>query len=316
MLREMDEQGAGAAWDLASFDSELQSRISVADWESVKAFRDRPTFLNALESYARLFSPFYSDHLLLNKVVTEGRRFEMLVYLLYLYQTTVRGDPLSGLTIANFKRVCAAQNVCSPNRALAIISIMRLARFLQRDQAHADARVKRLAPTPRFMDIVEAWNRTLLIVIDAAAPEAQLARAHAEHPAMGAKMRVKAAQHMLGGWHLLDFFPEARHFIDRDGGWMLLLHCTDEALRLGKRRAIAPVAVDLGHFGRRFGVSRSHVRRILEEAHEKGLLTAPPQNGKHIALSPILVASYLTCMAYELSFSWGIAREALAEFTL
>ena len=97
------------------------------EWARVSAFRAQPTFLDALAVYATLMPPYFSDQLLLNKVVTEGRRFEMLVYLLYLHHTGDSRDPLSGLTAANFKRICAAQKVASPGRALAILGIMRIA---------------------------------------------------------------------------------------------------------------------------------------------------------------------------------------------
>jgi hypothetical protein len=43
---------------------------------------------------------------------------------------------------------------------------------------------------------------------------------------------------------------------------MLLLYCVAEALRLGDYKTIAAVTVDLATFGKRFSVSRSHLRRL------------------------------------------------------
>jgi hypothetical protein len=308
-------EGAGheCALRLDCLDSVLAARMPADEWRRVKAFRERPTFLDALETYAALIPPYFSNRLLLNKVVTEGRRFEMLVYLLYLHHTGDSRDPLSGLTAANFKRICAAQKVASPGRALAILGIMRIAGYLRRDRAGADSRVVRLAPTADFLDIVEGWNLAMLRIVDAAAPGARLAEAHARYPGLGVSMRTRAARALLAGWHLLEAYPEARRFIDRDGGWMLLLHCVDASLRAGARRVIAPVTVDLAAFGRRFGVSRSHLRRLLESAYGDGLLAAPPRNGSHILLARELVASFLTCMASELSFCLGIAEAARDE---
>lgn len=73
----------------------------------------------------------------------------------------------------------------------------------------------------------------------------------------------------------------------------------------GKRSArkggvLAPVTINLSSFGARFGVSRSHLRRLLESAYADGLLAAPPKNGSAIMLSNHLVAAFLACMASEL----------------
>ena len=95
---------------------------------------------------------------------------------------------------------------------------------------------------------------------------------------------------------------------------MLLLRCVAETMRMGGRTEIVPISIDLVSFGRRFGVSRSHLRRLLEGAHEKGLLDAPPRNGSHILLSLRLMSSFVTWMASELGNYrlWALAaRDAL-----
>lgn len=300
------------ALDLTCLDGQFAARMPAEEWVRVRKMRDSPTMLDALDAYHELLSPYFSDHLLLNKVVTEGRRFEMLVYLLYLEATYDAADPRSGLTAANFRRVCAAQGVCSPNRASMVLGLMRLAGFLTTRPA-ADPRVVQLVATPAFVEIVEGWNRAILSIIDTAAPGHALAAAHAALPGLGRGMRTHGARAALDGWHLLTAFPEARLMIDRDGGWMLLMHLTHESLKAGGREVISPVAVDLERFGKRFGVSRSHLRRLLEEVHAAGLLARPPRNGSDVQLQPELVASYITCMAAELEFYRTMTLAALRE---
>lgn len=304
----------GIPLDLTCLDHEFARRLPPDEWARVRALRDAPSIFDALEVNFELLTPYYADHLLLNKVVTEGRRFEMLVYLLYLEATLDPTDPRSGLTNANFRRICQQQGVCSPNRATMVLGIMRLAGFITSAPTEpGDARVARLAVTPKFLDIVEGWNRAMLTFVDSAAPGDDLAGAHARIPTLGRQMRINGGRALLEGWHLLPPYPEARMLIDRDGGWMLLLHCAREALRIGERRVIAPVSVDLAAFGKRFGVSRSHLRRLLEEVHAAGLLAAPPRNGSHIQLTPQLLASYLTCFANEVDFYRRMTLAALEQ---
>lgn len=287
-------------FSLNCFDSELRGRNSPEEWGRILAMRDEPGFLSGLFRYAELMPAYFSDNVNLNKVVTEAWRFQMLVYALHLYDRRDPDDPTTGLTFANLTRICARQRIASRGRVLAILGIMQLAGYLRRRRSKLDSRFVHFEPSPEFVGTVEGWNQRLLLIIDAIDPIEKFAEAHIAHPRFGWDMREHAAQTLLAGWRILAPFPEVEHFVHSDGGWMLLLSCTADALRESGGAEIAPVAVDLGRFGARFGVSRSHLRRLLDQAHRKGLLDDTPRNGQHIALSPHLVASFLTCMASEL----------------
>ena len=272
------------------------------EWNRVIDFRMQPHFLRGLKRYSELIPPYFSNNLILNKVVTEAKRFEMLVYALHLYDTRDATDPTSGLTMANLQKRCVAQRVASPGRVRAILGIMQLGGYLTRQRSTLDARIVHFVPTERFITIVERWNRAIFQTIDTVDPKHDLSGLHARLPRFGWDMRRRGAEQTLGGWHLLNAFPEVNFFIMHDGGWMLLLHCVAESVRVGQGVEIAPISVDLIDFGKRFGASRSHLRRLLEAAHKGGLLDAPPRNGAHIVLGQRLVASFLTCMASELAF--------------
>jgi hypothetical protein len=278
--------------------------------------RQCPGFLRALEAYGDMMPAYFADNIVLNRVVTEAWRFEMLVYLLYLHDGWTPSDPRSGLTVANLQRICAEQGCASRGRVQAILGLMRVARYLRRAPAENDRRVVRLEPSEGFIGVVEGWNRRILEIIDAAVPETKLAESHRRHGRFGWRIRWHGAQTLLQGWKLLAPFPEVEHFVSRDGGWMLLLSSVAESLRLGEGREIVPVSINLHEFGARFGVSRSHLRRLLESAHIAGLLDAPPRNGAHILLSSRLVASFLGCMASELSHYRLWALQAQQELGL
>jgi hypothetical protein len=292
---------------LEGFDAVLSSRTTPEEWQRTLVLRDHPGFLKGLSRYGALIPDYFSNNIILNKVVTEAWRFEILVYCLHLYDTRDPDDPRSGLTVANLQRICARQQCASRGRVLAILGIMRLGGYLRRITSPRDSRVVQLEPSERFVAIVEGWNRRIFEIIDAIAPDGELAHHHAIHPRFGWEMRRRGAEAVLAGWKMLDPFPEVNHFVQRDGGWMLLLTCAAKALEESGGRVIAPVSLDLKAFGARFGVSRSHLRRVLESGYAEGLLDAPPRNGADIRLSGKLVASFLACMASELGFYRGHA---------
>ena len=286
--------------------------MPAAEWVKVIDFRQRPNFFSGLMRYNELIPAYFSHNLVLNKVVTEAKRFEMLVYALHLYDTRDAGDARSGLTLANLQKLCVAQRVASPGRVRAILGIMQLGGYLTRQRSALDSRIVHFEPTARFIKIVEGWNLSIFQVIDTVDPQHNLANQYARLPRFGWDMRRNGAEQTLGGWHLLNAFPEVEFFIARDGGWMLLLHCVTACFHAGQGVEIAPVSVDLTDFGKRFGVSRSHLRRLLEDAHQAGLLDAAPRNGAHIVIGQRLLASFLTCMAAELAFYRACALPKMA----
>ena len=294
-------------FNIDCFDRELARRTPAAEWQRILILRDHPDFLRGLFAYGALMPSYFSNNMILNKVVTEAWRFEMLVYTLYLHDTRNPADPRSGLTVANLQKICARNNSASRGRVLAILGLMRIGGYLKRVKSGGDRRIVRLEPSAEFMSIVEGWNNRIFQVIDAVIPEARLTLLHGANPGFGREMRIRGAEGLLRGWKLLDPFPEVDHFVSRDGGWMLLLTTAAESLRQGNGREIVSVSLDLKSFGARFGVSRSHLRRLLESAYAADLLDAPPKNGGHVLLSPKLVASFLACMASELSYYRGHA---------
>lgn len=302
---------ADSPFRLDAFDEEFSSRTTGADWQRILVLRNHPSFLQALFAYDALMPAYFAENIILNKVVTEAWRFEMLVYTLYLHDSRDPADARSGLTISNLTRVCRQQNCASRGRVLAILGLMTLGGYLRREKASGDSRVTQLVPSKLFIDIVEGWNQRIFRIIDAVIPEDELARHHDAIPRFGWDMRRRGAECLLTGWKLLAPFPEVEHFVSRDGGWMLLLSCVAQSLRQDRGQTIAPVALDLQSFGARFGVSRSHLRRLLESAHAAGLLEAPPRNGASIRLAPRLVASFLACMASELGHYRLWARQGL-----
>jgi hypothetical protein len=305
-----------APFQLDCFDDVLADRMSAVEWERILAFRSQRQFLQGLERYATLIPDYFSGNMILNKVVTEAWRFEMLVYTLYLYDIRDDDDPRSGLTVSNLQALCAQQQCASRGRVLAILGIMGLGGYLKRKRSERDSRVVTLEPSAQFIDIVEGWNRRIFEIIDAVVPDGHLAQSHAAHHRFGWEMRRRGALSLIKGWKLLDPFPEVDHFVSRDGGWMLLLTCVAQSLRQSAGREITPVSINLSTFGKSFGVSRSHLRRLLETAYAARLLQEPPLNGAQIVLSPHLVASFLSCMASELGFYQGHALSASSDLGL
>jgi hypothetical protein len=297
---------------LDGFDHEFAARTTAQDWQRILVLRDHPRMLEGVLSYDALIPDYFADNTILNRVVIELRRFQMIVYTLHLHDTRDPEDPRTGLTHSRLQKLAVMHDLASPGGVTTFIGLMLLAGYLKRQRSRDDRRIGHDEPTETFVAIVEGWNKAILACIDAIEPEGRLVQCLAAHPRFGWDMRERGAQALLAGWKPLGPFPEAEHFISKQGGFMLLLRIVADTIRHGGRHEIVPISLDLATFGKRFGVSRSQLRQLLESAYAQGLLDAPPKNGMHILASPTLIASFVSWQASELGHyrEWGLAAKA------
>lgn len=298
--------------ELHAYDHEFSSRTTSQDWQRILELRDHPRMLDGVLAYDDLIGNFFAGNVLLNRVVVEFARFQMIVYMLYLYDTADPADPRTGLTISRLQQISKMQGLLSRGGIATFVSLLRLAGYLHRIPSPLDKRVVHLAPTQKFLTLVEQWNRHIFQCIDVITPDACLTRCHEMHPRFGWEMRGRGAETLLAGWKPLDPFPETFPFFRCTGGFMLLLHAVAKTIREGARREIVPVSIDLASFGKRFGASHSQLRRLLEGAHARGHLLAPPRNGAHIVVSQRLLSAFVGWAASELGNYrlWGLSAKS------
>ncbi len=288
--------------DIGANDELFSRRAPPEEWARIIAFRGRPRFLDGVRRHADAMAPFFAYNFLLNKVVTEIYRFQMLVLTLYLHETYDADDSRSGLTVANLRAACGRLGIASPGRATAFLNIMRVAGYLATAPAGLDRRVVRLVPTPRFMTIVEAWNANVFASIDATAPENRFVELAAQLPQLGTAMRTSGAEGLLAGWDPLGPFPEVLHFGSADGGWQLMEYLSGRAIGHGDVPLIEPIDLNLARTAKQFGGSRSNLIRLLDSAYAHGLLDAPPRLGREVVLSSRMLCAFLTFIASYLDY--------------
>ena len=292
----------GEAIDPAMHDAVFAARAGEAEWRRIAAFRDRPRFLDGVRRHAGVMRPFFGRSPILNKVVVEAWRFQIIVLTLYLHETCDPADPRSGLTIANLQRLCASLDLASAGRVYAFVQLMRVAGFLEAAPAGPDARVSRLAPTPRFAAIVETWNANIFASIDAAAPEGGLVALARAQPDLGRRMRTSGAEGLLAGWDAFRPFPESALFAGCDGGFMLMEHVVGRAIQPDGRIVTGPVALDLTAQARGFGGSRTNLLRLLDRAHGMGLLAVPHRAGREVVFRSLTICASLGFLASFLGY--------------
>ena len=90
---------------LDAFDHEFAARTTERDWRRILVLRNHPRMLEGVLTYDVLIPDYFADNVILNRVVIELRRFQMIVYTLHLHDTRNPDDPRSGLTHSRLQKL-------------------------------------------------------------------------------------------------------------------------------------------------------------------------------------------------------------------
>lgn len=298
----------GMLIDLASSGRTISDGFSAAD---VAAVQQRPGFDTACMTFSRGITALFRGNRLLNILVNDRGRTVIAYLALYLHFGLRSDDPRSGLTVGRLKALSVEHGICSAGRTEAFVAVLRLFGYLEPAPRTRDLRVRRLEPTPRML----ASHRARLEVAFSAVAKIDPAGL-AALDALGDEAFVRAlvrqfAAQFLGGVRLIQHAPELHLFADRNAGIVVLLSLMCAAADGECFVAGRPAAVSISELGRRFGVSRVHVRRLLRDAAAEGLLDAGDEGA--IVLHPPLVRATRAFLATALLFVGRCGHAALAE---
>lgn len=202
----------------------------------------------------------------LDGIFKDAGRYAVTFIALHLHFT-------GGLTLPRLKALSAVSGLSSPGRARAVLLYLRYLGFVTR-AAKSPGASDLFVPTARCH---KAWAGHMKAALEAAAviDPAALAVCRAfERPDIYASFSQSHIELMLGSFAYPEKFdhPFVKVFMHRHAGnqilWSLML--ADESDSFPPRRTRAVPAASLAE---RFGVSRTHVRRMIESAERQALLS-------------------------------------------
>jgi hypothetical protein len=238
---------------------------------AVLRLRGHPRFREAVEAFAQ----GSLDHYERQDAPTRWLLKDLGRAALYLSATILDGTP-EGLTFARLAVTAAATNTCSRGRVLAFLHYAQAAGGLVVPPGPEPWARRKLVLTPAF---INPTRERLIGGLEAAAIVApEVAEALPRLASDTAAEQAAAAVGML-----LKFRPELNRnpggplrqiFIARDGGMRMLQHFMVRQ-PTGRSRLMETAPVSRADLSRRYGVSRTHVNRLLDEAQAAGALTLP-----------------------------------------
>ena len=100
--------------------------------EAAAALCRHPNFAQAMRAVLTDNVSLYRGNRILNYVGYDRGRLVVAMLAFYLHASRRPGDPTSGLTAQSLKSLCVEQDVCSPGRARAMLSLLRLFGYIGR----------------------------------------------------------------------------------------------------------------------------------------------------------------------------------------
>lgn len=247
-----------------------------------------PRMAAARKFYLDRFLALYGDDPFMARLLIETGRF--MVYhaavVLYAGQDPARRE--TWFTVGRLKREMAMFGMASDRQIDHLVGRLVSVGFLTLQRAEQDRRVRILKPTEKMLAHDRAWLAAHYAPLTIVSPFNDYEPVMREDPVYQLMHRQEATAFLPFSGKLLALAPELLLFFNHAAGHMVsaaLLHAAMEA-------ADAHAAVPYGDVGERFRVSRTHVRTILNEAQDAGLVRLQGRGGHRVEILPRLWTSY------------------------
>lgn len=249
--------------------------------------RAHPNFAEARDTYIRAILDLYEGRPALIELMRDGGRIMVYGIIMALWGGYREDEPKSLPTISRLKQTIGWFGVASPRQIDLIVARFAQVGHLEISPAPHDARMRRILPKPALIEHDRAFLRAHCLAL------ATLFGAEAyDKPLSGDRDVLKA---MRGAWiatleamakEIFMANPPVLRFYAASSGILMLM-------RLVAMQHAAPnawLAVDYTDFGRRFAVSRTHVRTLLKSIAQEGDLEIDPEG--RLRLSPNLLTAF------------------------
>jgi DNA-binding MarR family transcriptional regulator len=242
-----------------------------------------PNFAAARTAYIEGLLGLYENNPPMNRLLIEVMRSLVFFTTLVICADYDASDRATWPTVGLLKQTLEPYGLSTSRRVDRLISQFVDAGYLTLSATPADRRVRILAPAEKMiahdLDWLVVHYRPLRVLFPAMGYHAPMRR----DPTFQKALRKICRGFQAYAAQLMAANPSVMFFMERDAGTMILL----KIISLGK--AEGTTRVSFSDLADRFGISRTHVRKTIQEAEKRSLLQYSETT---ITLSPSLVAAY------------------------
>jgi len=239
-----------------------------------------PHFAAARARYFGLILAIYDNNPFLARLFGDSARYSVFLTALRLDALQVPDEPPTWLTQRSIGNAVGPAGILSPRTLTNCISRLCQTGYLTKHPAPQDRRRHLLKPTPKMLAFYTQSSLSLLHPLAMLVPRADYGAALSGDAGFMLAQRRAAAAVLDRSIAILARNPEVMLFFSRDAGFLVMAMLERSAAQ-GNGIAEKPYA----EAARRFGISRTHVRKLLQAAEEAGLVEIRAAGGRAIALT-------------------------------
>lgn len=231
-----------------------------------------------------------------------------------------------GATLGKLQLVAFVHGYASPRRVTMYIKRLAQDGRVKYASESQDRRVRRLVPcepllaTQRqnILGLLRAAERIWPVELaetKVCYPDGEIAHWTADQHGFFERLVLAKGKLYLSGCDPLRPFGDVRHFTSKDAGSFLLFSILRKSINeTGKPSTDVQFALNYSDAAQLTGVSRTHVRNVIEGAEERGLISDLGEGGRSMRLTAKLIESaerYFACLMLLTKMSAIQGRESL-----
>ena len=254
-----------------------------------------PRFSAARTAFVEAVLDLYEGDALLNRLLLEAARqitFNMIVSLYFRYE---EDDRATWPTMRALKEQMTVFGLSSPRRIEDLVARLVDLGYLETTPSMRDGRVRILTPTARMISLDQDWLTALYRPLHAMFPDPGYSEVIERDPVFQRAQRLVALGFSAHGSQILAGNPDIMLFMNRDAGMTILTKLVQMLDAAGGSE------LSYSEIGARFGVSRTHVRSILQDAEQAGLVALTGQGGRLVELKPAILRAFDRFLADSMS---------------
>jgi DNA-binding MarR family transcriptional regulator len=269
-----------------------------------------PRFPEARAAFVDAVLALHEGDQFRSRLLSEAMRqvtFNMIVSMHLRHDMT---DRSTWPTLRRLKDEISRFGLASPRRIDALVA--RLARFgyVESHPSEQDGRIRILTPTAKMMALDREWLFYHHVPLHVIFPKPGYPEPIARDAAFQRVQRLVAIEFSAKGADIMAGNPAVMRFMNRDSGVLILIKLIQvQAAGDGK-------GVTYQDIGLRFGVSRTHVRLLMEDAAQHGDVSLSGRARRLVELQPSLLQAFDRFLAEVMSghdLLYRLTRERMKE---
>ena len=280
---------------------------------SIDEILAHPRFPEARVAMVREMLGLYEHDTFLNRLLLEVGRNLVFVVMMCLDARYDESDRGTWPTLGALTRAMARFNLASPRRIADLVARLIKIGYLEQIRAVKDRRVRILRPTRRMIAQDQDWLRSHYAPLQVLFPRPGYARIMQRDHAFQRAQRLVSASFFPFAAQTMARHPIMMQFMIREGGVMIVIKLIELAgPDVDTRRKIV-----YSDIGARFGISRTQVRKLLQDAEKSGLVRLSQEGGRFVQLTPQLLEAFDrfiadTMVGHDLMYKLAQRGEAAA----